>query len=185
MVDGKLNVSARSAEEAAQKFLHEHGHDLFDLSTNQFTKTQVTPETETTQIIYEQSLNGLNVFGSRINLIVNSSNELIFASSEAASSEAQKDLPNKPKVSKDSAAVTARNALFIQLSRDGISMDGSSMPVSFFSESGDLVYWLRSGNTTLVYKFTIVLPKPKIGEYEIEVDAINGTVLRVQKLSIN
>jgi len=176
MTEGSLSLGVNSADEAARIFLARFGKKVFGIEPSLFGVPEINAEESTTQAIISQTLNGLPVHGARTNLIFDSHGNLIYV----VAGGYRGNLPPKPAplISSEQAAKIARLGLLHYLSENGASY--SSYPLELFRGKGILMYRLVGDSVSLVYRYEFSLEAPLIGDMEIMIDAMMGSVVLVR-----
>lgn len=168
----RWSSSAGDASTAARAFLREYA-PLLGLDARTLAQNQIRQMEMNTQVLHTQTLNSLPVFDSRINLIFNEHNNLIYLSSHAYAGP----IPTLPAVISpaQAARAAAEGAEAYWRSR---GLPGLSVTAAEWEAVAQLGYRLEQNTIAIVYKFTLDKAVPA-GDLEVIVLATNATVLQV------
>lgn len=168
MSEGSFSLGTRAAVVGVERFLKEYSKGLFGVDASQLRLDKNLQEDHGSQLVYEQQIDGLPVFGSRLSLFVDREGNLVHVISDLYSGAT----PSRGQIlsSKESAALV-RAALVEWLENEYGMIDPQSYPVSEVESVGVLGYRLQRGKITYVYRYELVLQGDHHGNFEAMVDA--------------
>ncbi|MGZ3710647.1 MAG: hypothetical protein ACXVBE_02785, partial [Bdellovibrionota bacterium] len=149
---GRLPLREASHELAAQAFLNQYGA-MIGASSGEFAFESQRQMGGNVQLIYSQKENSVPVFGTRVNMIFDSAQNLIYLSSNAYSGP---HIPFVPVFTVEKAAAAARSALADFRKSHGDN--GEALSEELLRRNCVLGYRLAGGAISLVYKFSISIP---------------------------
>lgn len=178
--EGSFPLGTRAAVVGAERFLKEYSKGLFGVEANQLTLDKNLQEDHGSQLVYEQQIDGVPVFGSRLSLFVDREGNLVHAISDLYSGS----IPQRSQImnSKDSASLV-RAALVEWIENEYGMIDPQSYPVSEVESVGVLGYRLQRGKITYVYRYELVLQGDHHGNFEAMVDANNRQLVLFRDLN--
>ncbi len=178
--EGSFPLGTRAAVVGAERFLKEYSRGLFGVEANQLTLGKNLQEDHGSQLVYEQQLDGVPVFGSRLSLFVDREGNLVHAISDLYSGA----IPQRNQImsSKDSASMV-RAALVEWIENEYGMIDPQSYPISEVESVGVLGYRLQRGKITYVYRYELVLQGDHHGNFEAMVDANNRQLVLFRDLN--
>lgn len=149
---------------ATHSFLAEYGRSLFGVDPNSMAVLQSLKEATGTQVIMEQRIGGLPIFGTRLNIFYNKNGSIVYVNSNLCSKSAVAAFAAQ----ENAAANMARMGLLRELKKPSNSLE---YPLNEFLTH--MVKAYRCGNEAVlpIYQFIIPLKSPEFGDMEIEVDA--------------
>jgi Zn-dependent metalloprotease len=178
--ESSFPLGTRAAVVGAERFLKEYGPSLFALDLEDLALKQNNQEEQATQLIYEQSIAGFPVFGSRLNLFIDREGNLIHVSSDLFSGAR----PNiKATINPSDSAKIVRAALIDRLENQYGAISSDAYPEAEFERLGVLGYRLHRGSISFVYRYQIVLNGDHQGDFEVMVDAALGQIVLFKDLS--
>lgn len=178
--EGSYPLGTRAAVVGAERFLKEYSKGLFGIEANQLRLEKNLQEDHGSQLVYEQQLDGVPVFGSRLSLFVDREGNLVHAISDLYSGS----LPSRNQMmsSKDAASLV-RAALVDWIENEYGMIDPQSYPVSEVESVGVLGFRLQRGKITYVYRYELVLQGDHHGNFEAMVDANNRQLVLFRDLN--
>jgi hypothetical protein len=178
--EASFPLGTRAAAAGAERFLKEYGPSLFALDLEDLSLKQNNQEEHATQVVYEQSIAGYPVFGSRLNLFIDREGNLIHVSSDLYSGPR----PNiKATMNPLDSARLVRGALLERLENQYGAISPDSYSEVEIEKNGVLGYRLYRGSISFVYRYQLILSGDHDGDFEVMVDALQGQIVLFRDLS--
>ncbi len=178
--EGSFSLGTRAAVVGGERFLKEFAPNLLGVDKSSLQLEKNLQEEHAAQLVYEQIIHGLPVFGSRLSLFIDREGNLVHLSAELFQGEppAKRGL-----ISPADAAKIVRAALIDRLENECGVIESSAYPLSEFENNGVLGFRLQRGNVTFVYRYELVLQGDHHGSYEAMVDASEGQLVLFRDLN--
>lgn len=177
--NGSIFMGTRAPIAASERFLQKFGREVLGADLSDLVQTDSRAEVSTTQIIYQQKIGGLPVFGSRVSLFLDRDGNVVYVTAHTFPGEP----PAGRAISSAAAAASVRQAVAQYFSAAGEELSEDAYPADFIAQRGQLGYRLSSSALGLVYRYELSLAEPLYGDYEIMVDARAGDVTMFRALS--
>lgn len=176
MYGARLPLQGAPAE-AGGEFLARYG-SLLGISPRDARLEQIRSIDGNTQLIYSQEIDGLPVFSSRVSMVLDSENNLIYLSSTIFDGQASA----REAVSAHVAARAAMDGLGDYSRRRMLEDPGISLEE--MQSRGRLGYRLVGNAIGLVYEFSVAAHVPPL-DLEIFVDGMSGELAEIRNLVKN
>jgi hypothetical protein len=181
MSDGFLFLETNSPDLAARNFLFRFSLGLFGVKFGELSLDSSVADADGAQVIGVQQVHGLDVRGTRLNMLFDAAGNLIYVVSDLYSGPTPP--PPTPTVSKMAAASIARAALLKYVAAHGAPADPSAYPNQLFLDSSELMYQRSSHSLPLIYRYTLPGKGPAGDDMEIILDASAGIVASIRSLA--
>lgn len=173
-----LNGLASAA--AVDAFLAEYGPELLGVGPESMRFIERRANGATMQVLYEQAANGLEVYGSRLNVVMDGDGNIVYLASSLHPGPFPSPGTAMPP---GRAAAATREALLRYLGAKGASPLGVEHSLEVIAQELKLAYRLKEESISLIYKATLPLSAPLYGDAEVLVDAQTGTVVSLRPLA--
>jgi hypothetical protein len=180
LAGGSFTFHGPAAGPAA--FLKSYSQALLGVNPETLVQKERRTGPDSSQLIYEQTLNGLPVDGTRLNMMLGPSGDLIYITAAVYPGAAPAATPN---INQAEAALLIREALQGYVERRGGSMAAGQYSVAALTASTYLSYRLHGDSISLIYKAEFELAAPLYGGAEAIVDAQTKTVVSLRALAKN
>lgn len=174
---GLMSFSGKNLVDASQQFFSQYGKRLFGLNPKALALRQVNENAFPKAIIYQQTINGIPVYQSRIALFFDADMNLIHASSDQTSIDDKHD--TSPGVSAMQAAQSALASLQISTHGQGLQ----NISAASLASSSEYFVFKDGESLANAYRFVVSLGEPLYEEREVFVDAANAKIIRDRVLS--
>lgn len=165
---------------AVDAFLQEYGRDLLGVGPESMRFIERRANGATMQVLYEQVTNGLEVYGSRLNVIMDADGNIVYLTSALHAGQFPSPGTAMPPAR---AAAAARDALLRYLAAKGTAPLSAEHSLETIAQELKLAYRLKEESISLIYKATLPLSAPLYGDAELLVDAQTGTVVSLRPLA--
>lgn len=173
-------LSGLAPAAAVDSFLQEFGRDLLGVGPEAMRFVERRNTGATVQVLYEQMANGLEVYGSRLNIILDADGNIVYLTSSLHSGAFPAVNAAIPPTR---AASAARDALARFLAGKGAALSSADHSMEAIAQELKLAYRLKEESISLIYKATLPLAAPLYGDAEVVVDAQTGTVVAIRPLA--
>jgi hypothetical protein len=178
--EGSFSLGNRAPVVGGERFLKEFASSLLGVDKSVLQLEKNLQEEHGAQLVYEQEVQGMPVFGSRLSLFVDREGNLVHLSSELF----QGEVPNKGGlISAAESAKIVRGALIDRLENEYGMIDPAAYPLAEFESMGVLGLRLQRGNVTFIYRYELTLQGDHHGSYEAMVDAVEGQLVLFRDLN--
>lgn len=178
MKGASLKLDSPDALEASRKFLQTYSRSLWGLSADAFGLEKISREESSSQVVYQQYIDGIPVVGTRVNMFFDENGSLVYAQSDLYHGPAR---ASGIRIDQAASSESARSAVSDYYRRNSINIIESSLVLP----QPELVFIMKGGVAGPAYRFFCKLGYGLVGDLEVQIDAVNGGVLTVKKHALN
>ncbi len=176
MSKGALSYRDKNLEQASKEFLGVYGKSLLGLDSSALALSQFNDKGVLKNIVFDQLIDGIPVYQSRIVLFFDSEMNLVHVNNNSSKADASSP---SPKIS----AIEAAQIVFFHLQKKYSSDEIQNISPTNILSSAKEYFFQNQGALARVYRFVVALPQPVFGDYEWIVDASSGSIVLERNLS--
>lgn len=173
---GAISYHGKTLEQASKDFLDKYGKALLGIDPSELMLNQFNDKGIIQSVVYDQLLDGVPVYQSRIALFFDTEMNLVHVNNNSS----------RPNLSSLNVKISKRSAAEIALAewqKKYKDADLHSLTVEKILFAAQEYIFQSASALTRVYRFVAELPQPAYGDHECIVDAATGAIVWEKNLS--
>lgn len=171
---GRLQIAGANLRERSENFLRRYGPGLLGVDPDQLRMQREDGGEQLRSVHYEQWLRGARLYSTKLSLFFNAEGELVHVVNDTKPAGSAVPDVSVSRAQAESVNQAALAALYQEAGINGAQLNESGYELVTFNSGSMLVP---------AHRFITQLSAPFVGDYEVLVSAVTGTVLIERNLA--